>query len=98
VNFLNYEIRISKKAEAELIKIASSGNKEIVERIVKSLELLSEDPFRPRSGVNIIQLESIDPKLYRLRVGTYRIMYAINKKQKIVNVTKVIQRKKAYKK
>ena len=94
---MRYEIRISKKAEAELMDISRSGNKEAVERIVKCLEQLSEDPFRPRPGVNIIQLESIDPKLYRLRVGIYRIMYSIDRKQKAVNVTKVIHRKKAYK-
>ena len=94
---MQYEIRISKKAEAEIIKISHSGNKKIVSRIIECLEQLSDDPFRPRPGVNIIQLESVDPKLYRLRVGTYRILYTINKKQKIVNVTRVIQRKKAYK-
>ena len=76
---MQYEIRISKKAEVELTKFSRSGNKEIVERIVKCFEQLSDDPFRPRPGVNIIQLESIDPKLYRLRVGIYRIMYTINK-------------------
>jgi len=94
---LQYEIRISKKAEVELIKISHSGNKDIVLRIIECFEQLSDDPFRPRPGVNIIQLESIEPKLYRLRVGTYRIMYTIEKKQRVVNVTMVIHRKKAYK-
>lgn len=94
---MQYEIRISKKAEAELMKISQSGSRDIVLRIIRGIEQLSDDPFRPRPGVNIIQLESVDPKLYRLRVGTYRIMYAIDKKQKVVNVTRVIHRKKAYK-
>ncbi len=93
---MGYEVRIDKKAEARLTRMLHSGQKDVVSRIVEGLNRLSEDPFRSRSGADILQLESVYPKLYRLRVGKYRVLYSIDRKKKVVNITMILHRKKAY--
>ena len=47
--------------------------KPTIARVVKSLELLADDPF-PRQA---LKLEGGE-QLYRLRVGDYRIVYAVD--------------------
>ena len=91
-----YEVRISKKAGASLNRLSDSGLKKDVSRILRGIEGLSEEPYRARPGVDILQLESVDPKLFRLRVGKYRILYSIDGKNKVVYVTIILHRKKAY--
>ena len=92
-----FEVRISKKAQAEVKKILKSGQKKTGDRIMAGLAQLSSDPFTPRPGADILQLEAVDPTVYRLRIGKYRVMYTIDQKKKIVWVTMVLHRKKAYK-
>ena len=54
------------------------------------------NPFKKRSGADIKKLEgSFNPALYRLRVGDYRIIYAIIDKE--IKVTEIISRSKRYK-
>jgi len=91
-----YEVRVARKADAELSDLTKSGNRNLTQRIFDGLDRLAEDPKTPRSGADILQLEAIDPKLWRLRVGQYRILYSIDEKRKIVNVTMILHRKKAY--
>jgi len=93
---LAFKVRIHKRAEAEISGLSRSGEKNIIKRIIEGLNRLADDPFRARPGADILQLKSVDPKLYRLRIGKYRILYSINEKNKTVNVTMVIKRKKAY--
>jgi len=92
-----FEVRLHRKAESNLLKMRRSGEKKIVEMIVIGLEAMSDDPYHPRPGVDILQLRSVDPKLYRLRIGPYRVLYSIDKRNAVVNVTKIIHRKHAYK-
>lgn len=49
------------------------------ERIIASLRSLEEDPFTPRSGADIRRLKGTRGRqdLYRLRVGKYRVVYAV---------------------
>ena len=91
-----YEVRVAKKADAELSDLTKSGNRNLTQRIFDGLDRLAEDPKTPRSGADILQLEAVDPKVWRLRVGQYRILYSIDEKRKIVNVTMILHRKKAY--
>jgi len=91
-----FDVRVSKKADAELSDLARSGNKKLVTHIIESFTQLSKDPYSPRPGADILQLEAVDPKMWRLRVGQYRILYSIDEKAKIVNVTMILHRKKAY--
>jgi mRNA interferase RelE/StbE len=66
------------------------------ERIKSALRKLAEDPYRPRAGVDIIRLTGTKGRqdLYRLRVGDYRAIYAIE--NKVVYVTELFHREKGY--
>ena len=46
-------------------------------RIKESLEHLRTDPFSPRPGADIKPLRGTHPQKYRIRVGSYRIVYAV---------------------
>lgn len=65
--------------------------KPTIARVVKSLELLADDPF-PRQA---LKLEGGE-KLYRLRVGDYRIVYAVDQDAKEVIVHYVRHRREVY--
>ena len=65
--------------------------KPTIARVVKSLELLADDPF-PRQA---LKLEGGE-QLYRLRVGDYRIVYAVDQDAKEVIVHYVRHRREVY--
>ncbi|MBE9092198.1 type II toxin-antitoxin system RelE/ParE family toxin [Microcystis aeruginosa LEGE 11464] len=74
-------------AAKEFKKLPSS----IRQRVSDSLEKLQQDP-RP-SGV--VKLKGED-KMYRLRVGDYRIVYTIEDNDKIIKVTRIGHRQDVY--
>ena len=63
-------------------------------RIKENLNVLEEDPYHKRSGADIRKLVSTNPVLYRLRVGNYRVIYAVE--GDIVWITEVFYRSKGY--
>ena len=67
--------------------------KPVIGRVVKRLELLADDPF-PRQA---LKLEGGE-QLYRLRVGDYRIVYAVDQDAKEVIVHYVRHRREVYRK
>jgi mRNA interferase RelE/StbE len=66
------------------------------ERIKSALRSLGGNPFEARSGVDIMRLEGTKDRqdLYRLRVGDYRAIYAIE--SKVVYVTDLFHRGREY--
>jgi mRNA interferase RelE/StbE len=66
------------------------------ERIKSALRSLGENPYEPRSGVDIARLAGTKGRqdLYRLRVGDYRAIYAIQ--GKVVYVTDLFHRGRGY--
>lgn len=91
-----FEVRISKKADAELYDLSRSGDKKLIKRMFDGFERLAENPLMPRPGADILHLEAVDPKMWRLRIGQYRALYSVDEKNKIVNITMILHRKKAY--
>ncbi|HCZ36877.1 MAG TPA: type II toxin-antitoxin system mRNA interferase toxin, RelE/StbE family [Cytophagales bacterium] len=83
-----YLIRIKRSAEKELAKLPI----QIVKRIVKAIDGLSENP-RP-SGCK--KLEALKESLWRIRVGDYRIIYYIEDAIRIVEIRKVANRREVY--
>lgn len=67
--------------------------KPLVVRILKQIESLKQDPF-PRQAVKLEGGE----KLYRIRVGDYRIVYGVDKDAKQVTVHYVGHRREVYRK
>ena len=83
---------MSKTAISQL----KSLNTKLKNRIKDSIKELNENPFLSRSGADIKKLKSFDdPKLYRLRVGDYRVIYFVIKNE--VKITEIFPRKKGYK-
>lgn len=82
-----YTVRIMDDAERQLKKIQKHDRKRITEKI----EALEVDP-RPRGVKKIRGME----KLYRIRVGDYRVVYLIQDDVLLVLVIIVARRKDAY--
>jgi len=56
----------------------SSLDPSLQKRIRAGLQTLIKDPLNPRAGVDIKPLIATNPRKYRLRIGTYRIVYTID--------------------
>jgi mRNA interferase RelE/StbE len=66
--------------------------KRVVQKIVIAIEKLAENP-RP---MGVKKLKNSKEDLYRIRVGDYRIIYAINDGIRIVNILRIGNRKDIY--
>ncbi len=82
-----YEILIEKAAERDLKKIPAVD----FERIVMHLRGLAEDA-RPAGSRKISGSEHD----WRIRVGTYRVIYEIDEKEKTVKILRVRHRREVY--
>jgi mRNA interferase RelE/StbE len=82
-----YEIRITAAAAEELEALPRKMDRQaVVERILA----LGEEP-RP-SGC--VKLSGVDP-LYRVRQGSYRILYTIEDDRLVIVVIRIVDRKEA---
>ncbi len=87
----NYKIVISKRAKKDFNKLDSKTQKIMRNQIKK----LKRNPYERRYDIDIKQLiGSSNPVLYRLRVGKYRIVYAIVDDQIMIFFVQL--RKKVY--
>jgi mRNA interferase RelE/StbE len=77
-----YRVLVSSTFQKEYRKL----NPEIKIRVKKALEQLSEDPFTPRTHADIKPLKDTNPPKYRVRIGDYRVVYAV-----IENDVKVLE-------
>ena len=82
-----YKLRIKKSAAKELEAISRKADRR---RIVSRIETLAENP-RPDGCKKLSGSER-----YRIRQGSYRIVYAIEDKQLVVYVVKIADRKSVY--
>ena len=87
-----YEVRLHR----EVVKALSRMNPELHSRITRALRSLQKDPFQSRSGADIARLSGTKGRqdLFRLRVGDYRAIYAVE--DNIVYVTDLFRREKGY--
>ena len=84
---MKYEARLSKRANRELALLEQSTRS----RIVARLEELGDDPF-PRGAIKLQGREGV----HRIRVGDYRILYEVFRKEGLVLVDKVDHRSGVY--
>jgi mRNA interferase RelE/StbE len=82
-----YEVYIEKAAERDLKKIPTADFK----RIIPHLKGLAKDA-RP-IGSRKISGSECD---WRIRVGTYRIIYELNEKEKTLKILRIRHRREAY--
>ena len=83
----NYSITFARSARKEL----ESLNAALIQRIFPKIESLAKEP-RPK-GCRKLRGET---KLWRIRIGEYRVIYAIYDDKKEVDVIAVRHRSAAY--
>ena len=84
---MKYTVRLNTRVGKVLDRLPPDMRR----RIVRRLEALEDNP-RPR-GVE--KLTGVD-ELYRVRVGTYRIVYAIRDRELVVIVVRIGHRRDVY--
>jgi len=85
----SYNIYFKPSVQKDLRRIPEAT----VVRVIKYIEGLAQDP-RPRQSIKMLGAE----RLYRLRVGDYRIIYEIDKGARQVTIHYIRHRKEVYKK
>jgi len=83
-----FEIRYSKQA----VNFLKSAEKKLTTRILKMIEKLSENPIGHDSKV----VEGYHEKLFRVRVGDYRILYEVDYKNNLLGIVKIDKRSKVF--
>jgi mRNA interferase RelE/StbE len=84
----DYTITFARSARKELEAMDTA----IVNRIFPKIEALAREP-RP-AGCRKLQGESF---LWRIRIGDYRVVYAVHDRERLVDIIAVRHRSKAYK-
>lgn len=78
-----YHVEVAARAQRELRRTGEPSR----ERIAVALAALVDDP-RPRGTAKL------KGDLYRLRVGPYRVIYAISDREETIMVLKIARREK----
>jgi len=84
-----YEVELKPQAQ----RFIERQSQKVKRQLIKRIEALQEDPRPPGS-----KLLNSEKKVYRVRSGSYRIVYQVNEKELLVLVAKVDDRKDVYKK
>ncbi len=88
-NTVEYRITLASSAEREILSLPEN----IYERVEKTIDSLKNNP-RPHGTVKLKGKTNV----YRIRVGAYRIVYSVDDKRRIVDISYVKHRGKAYRK
>ena len=83
----SYQIEWKRSARKELRKLPA----QVIHHVVKKVESLASDP-RPSGVRKLVGSE----QLYRVRVGSYRIIYEIRDDVLIIVIVRVAHRKDVY--
>lgn len=83
---MKYELRIERRAQKQLAKIAQPDR----DRIISAVRSLAEQP-RPVEVKKLTGREA-----WRIRVGHYRILYEIHDQALVIFVIKISYRKDVY--
>ena len=83
-----FEVSYSKQAE----KFLKNTEKILAKRILKKIEELKIKPFLHDTKT----VEGYKEKLFRVRVGDYRILYEVDYANKLIGIVKIDKRPKVY--
>ena len=90
----NFKIFETNQFINDLDGIRNNLKKKIYDKIQNyTYPQLKVNPFY---GKNIKKLVNYDPPTWRYRIGDYRLFYEINQKEKIIYITTIEIRSKAY--
>lgn len=73
-------------------KFLKKAEKQTAKRIIEEIEKLQEDPF-PKDVKRIVNRKE---KIFRVRVGDYRIQYIVQYDKNLLFVADIDKRSKAY--
>ena len=82
----SYSLRIKRSAEKDIRSLPTDARKRVITRI----QALAEDP-RPPGATKLTGRDA-----WRLRVGTYRIVYVIEDQELVIEVVRVAHRRDVY--
>lgn len=84
------------KLHAEVVKFIKKLDAETQKRVKDKLRSLESDPWRSRPGADIKKLSGTKGRqdLYRLKIGNYRFVYAIE--ENVVWITDAFVRERGY--
>lgn len=89
----HYLVLVDKRVEKDLEVVPDH----IVEHFLQSLDQFERDPMRSRPRFDIKPMKGFPGNLYRLRIGDYRVLYSVDKENRVVRITMIVRRGKAYK-
>ena len=81
-----YSVLVKRSAEKEIASLPG----DVRQRVVQQIRALAVDP-RPHGCEKLSASES-----YRVRTGSYRIVYTIHDRQLVVQVVRVAHRREVY--
>ncbi len=87
----SYRVTLEPQTKKVLAQLRRRNNV-LYRWITQAIDSLSNNP-RPRGCK---KLKGVSPPVYRIRVGSYRIVYEIREREVRVNIVKVDHRKDAY--
>jgi mRNA interferase RelE/StbE len=87
---VKYEVRASRHAEKELERL----DRTTLKRIQTRIDELADNPLNPRLSKQV----EMDPEKRYSRVGNWRIIFAVNEADHLMEVATVQHRSKVYKK
>lgn len=82
-----YQITLKKTAEKDLDKI----NEPYISTIINEIEHLDSNP-RNEKVKKLVNRENE----YRMKVGSYRVLFYIDDDEKVIKIARVLHRKDAY--
>ena len=85
---MTFEVHLSSRAKGFLKRT----DKELYNRIINKLNNLAEDPF-PHDVKRVVGQKE---RVYRVRVGSYRILYVVFLDKNVILVVNIDKRPKAY--
>lgn len=85
---MKFEIHLSSRGHKFLKRV----DKRTYDRLVRKLVTLAEDPFQ----LDVKKIMGRKEKLYRVRVGDYRILYEIYLEKKVVLIVNIDKRSRIY--
>jgi len=87
---VTFEVQLTNEAEEHYDAL----DIKMTRRINKAIDMLAQNPF---FGTNIVKLKGQYAGLYRYRVGSYRIVYSVDRINRLCVIKGIYRRGKAYK-
>lgn len=83
-----YQLQLTKAAERDVLALP----RKLRQRVDAQILALAD---RPRPD-GVVKLKGTKGDLWRVRVGAFRVLYAVDDAKKIVEISRVLDRKQAY--